>query len=117
MEGQWDPPDMRGIIPRSFQHIFDSINDRSSDANFLVRASFLEIYNEEVRDLLSKDPKNKLELKEDVDRGVYVKDLTSYVVKGVTEMENVLLAGMLACLSSLLLAAALTSPPFLSHSL
>ena len=78
--------------------------------NFLVRASYLEIYNEEVRDLLSKDPKNKLELKEDVERGVYgntprpwlnlaltacgtVKDLTSYVVKGVTEMENVLLAG------------------------
>ena len=43
--------------------------------------------------MLSKDPKNKLELKEDVDRGVYVKDLTSYVVKGVSEMENVLLAG------------------------
>jgi hypothetical protein len=35
----------------------------------------------QVRDLLSKDPKNKLELKEDPDRGVYVKDLTSYVVK------------------------------------
>ena len=47
----------------------------------------------QVRDLLSKDPKNKLELKEDADKGVYVKDLTSYVVKGVSEMENVLLAG------------------------
>ena len=35
----------------------------------------------QVRDLLSKDPKNKLELKEDPDRGVYVKDLTFYVVK------------------------------------
>lgn len=58
-----------------------------------VRASFLEIYQEEVRDLLSKDPKNKLELKEDADKGVYVKDLTSYMVKGVSEMENVLLAG------------------------
>ena len=36
----------------------------------------------QVRDLLSKDPKNQLELKEDNDRGVFVKDLTSYVVKG-----------------------------------
>ena len=35
-----------------------------------------------MRDLLSKDPKNQLELKEDNDRGVFVKDLTSYVVKG-----------------------------------
>mmetsp|Transcript_40600 Transcript_40600/g.128037 ORF Transcript_40600/g.128037 Transcript_40600/m.128037 type:complete len:750 (-) Transcript_40600:234-2483(-) len=92
MEGLWEPAEMRGIIPRSFCHIFESI-EVTHDQNFLVRASYLEIYNEEVRDLLSKDPKNKLELKEDVERGVYVKDLTSYVVKGVTEMENVLLAG------------------------
>ena len=35
--------------------------------HFLVRASYLEIYNEEIRDLLSKDPKNSLELKENVD--------------------------------------------------
>lgn len=92
MEGQWDPPEMRGIIPRAFCRVFEKI-DETHDQNFLVRASFLEIYNEEVRDLLSKDPKNKLDLKEDADRGVYVKDLTSYVVKSVQEMENVLLAG------------------------
>lgn len=83
---------MRGIIPRAFCHVFERIED-THDQNFLVRASYLEIYNEEVRDLLSKDPKNRLDIKEDVERGVYVKDLTSYVVKGVTEMENVLLAG------------------------
>mmetsp|Transcript_10295 Transcript_10295/g.22959 ORF Transcript_10295/g.22959 Transcript_10295/m.22959 type:complete len:863 (+) Transcript_10295:48-2636(+) len=92
MEGQWDPPTLRGIIPRAFCHVFECI-DATHEQNFLVRASFLEIYNEEVRDLLSKDPKNRLELKESVDSGVYVKDLTSYVVKGVSEMENVLLAG------------------------
>ena len=83
MEGQWEPSELRGIIPRTFCHIFDQIED-THEQNFLVRASYLEIYNEEVRDLLSKDPKNKLELKEDVDRGVYVKDLTSYVVKAIT---------------------------------
>lgn len=55
-----------------------------------MRASFLEIYNEDVRDLLSKTPDNKLELKETVDSGVYVKDLTSFVVKGVQEINNVL---------------------------
>ena len=29
----------------------------------MVRASYLEIYNEELRDLLKKDVKNRLELK------------------------------------------------------
>jgi len=59
MEGRPDPPNLRGVIPNSFQHIFDHVST-SSDQQFLVRASYLEIYNEEIRDLLSKDPKNSL---------------------------------------------------------
>jgi kinesin family member 3B len=58
-----------------------------------VRASFLEIYNEEIRDLLSKNPKNRLELKENADGVVYVKDLTSFVVKSVAEIQKVLDVG------------------------
>ena len=38
--------------------------ERGGEAReFLVRASYLEIYNEEIRDLLSKNTQNKLELK------------------------------------------------------
>ena len=92
MEGRPDPPYLRGIIPNSFQHIFDHISG-ASDFQFLVRASYLEIYNEEIRDLLSKDPKNSLDLKENLDTGVYVKDLTSFVVKNVTEIDHVMQAG------------------------
>ena len=87
MEGRPDPPTLRGIIPNSFQHIFDYVNS-AQDLQFLVRASYLEIYNEEIRDLLSKDPKSNLELKENMDSGVYVKDLTSFVVKNVSGTSN-----------------------------
>ena len=62
----------------------------SEQQQFLVRASFLEIYNEEVRDLLSKNPKNKLDLKERKEQGVYVKGLNSFVVKSVAEITSVL---------------------------
>jgi kinesin family protein 3/17 len=41
-----------------------------------VRGSFLEIYNEEVRDLLGKDQNKKLDVKEDPQKGIFVKDLT-----------------------------------------
>ena len=92
MEGRPDPPHLRGIIPNSFQHIFDHIAN-SPDLQFLVRASYLEIYNEEIRDLLSKDPKNSLDCKENIDTGVYVKDLTSFVVKNVNEIDHVMQAG------------------------
>lgn len=45
----------------------------------MVRASFLELYNEEVRDLLSKNFK-KLEIREKVGSGIYVKDLSSFMI-------------------------------------
>lgn len=93
MEGKPDPPSLRGIIPNSFQHIFDYVGAAEKSLQFLVRASYLEIYNEEIRDLLSKDPKNKLELKENIETGVYVKDLTFFVVKNVTEIDHVMQAG------------------------
>ena len=92
MEGKDDPVELQGIIPNAFRHVFDFI-DSSSDTEFLVRASFLEIYNEEIRDLLSKNPNNKLEVKEHSDTGVFVKDLTSFVVKGVDEIRQVLGVG------------------------
>lgn len=92
MKGIDEPPELRGIIPNSFQHVFDAI-DASEDADFLVRASFLEIYNEEIRDLLGKNSQSRLEVKESVETGVYVKDLTSFVVKGVAEINNVLAVG------------------------
>jgi hypothetical protein len=36
----------------------------------------LEIYNEDIRDLLGVDAKAKVELKESPDKGVFIKDLT-----------------------------------------
>jgi kinesin family protein 3/17 len=92
MEGKDEPPELRGIIPSAFNHVFDAI-DGSEGRNYLIRASFLEIYNENVRDLLGKDQSRTCDLKEDPDKGVYVKDLTSFVVKGVGEINNVLKVG------------------------
>lgn len=48
MEGRPDPVDQRGIIPNSFAHIFDYVAS-AAHVQFLVRASYLEIYNEEIR--------------------------------------------------------------------
>ncbi|KAJ8370742.1 hypothetical protein SKAU_G00107700 [Synaphobranchus kaupii] len=92
MEGVRNDPERRGVIPNSFEHIFTHIS-RSQNQQYLVRASYLEIYQEEIKDLLSKDQARRLELKERPDTGVYVKDLSSFVTKSVKEIEHVMHVG------------------------
>lgn len=81
-------------MPRSFKDVFERIEGDSQQTQFLIRASYLEIYNEEIRDLLAKNPKNRLDLHEKPDSGVYVRDLSFFAVKGVPEINDVLSIGM-----------------------
>eukprot|EP00095_Tigriopus_kingsejongensis_P004116 snap_masked-scaffold122_size333723-processed-gene-1.7 protein:Tk04116 transcript:snap_masked-scaffold122_size333723-processed-gene-1.7-mRNA-1 annotation:"hypothetical protein LOTGIDRAFT_226662" len=93
MEGIRLDLELRGVIPRSFEHIFTHISQSSPEEQYLVRASYLEIYQEEIRDLLAKNQSQRLELKERPDTGVYVKDLSSFVCKGQSEIEHVMSVG------------------------
>jgi kinesin family protein 6/9 len=45
----------RGIIPRALQHVFRDV-DMRTDRIYSISVSYLEIYNESLRDLLSDDP-------------------------------------------------------------
>ena len=53
----------------------------TKDQMFLVRVSYIEIYNEEIRDLLSEDVKLKRDIKESPDKGLFIKDLKMMVCK------------------------------------
>jgi len=98
MQGPADlaQPELRGVIPNAFAHIFESIK-ATSDVEFLVRVSYLEIYNEEIKDLLTNNPKApvKCEIKEDPGKGVFVKGLNDVVVESEQEMTNALEKGLL----------------------
>uniref|UniRef100_A0A7N8WUP7 Kinesin-like protein n=1 Tax=Mastacembelus armatus TaxID=205130 RepID=A0A7N8WUP7_9TELE len=93
MEGVRAVPELRGIIPNSFAHVFGHIAKAEGDTRFLVRVSYLEIYNEEVRDLLGKDQMQRLEVKERPDVGVYIKDLSGYVVNNADDMDRIMTLG------------------------
>ena len=73
MEGSDNEKD-KGIIPRSIDWIFNNIKNYPAQ-QFLVRVSFVEIYNEEVRDLLSKVKRQKLNVREK-DKVFYVENVT-----------------------------------------
>lgn len=66
----------------------------SGESNtFLIRVSYLEIYNEEIRDLLGKDQKKRLEIKERPDLGIYVKDKKEFAVNSAEHMERLMEEG------------------------
>lgn len=93
MMGDPTKEDLRGIIPNAFAHIFAYINNEGTAKKFLVRCSFIEIYNEEIRDLLGKDSTKKLEVREDPKTGIFVRDLNQMQVKCAAEIENCLNLG------------------------
>ena len=76
MEGIRSNPELCGIIPNSFNHIFNYAEKVRDTTQVLVRCSYLEIYNEEVRDLLAANEAasmTKLEIRESPEKGVFVK--------------------------------------------
>lgn len=79
----------KGIIPRSFEHIFEAVSIDTTK-KYLIRASYLEIYNENVRDLLGKDVKAALDLKEHPEKGVYVSNLTWNECKHLGDCEKLM---------------------------
>ena len=81
MEGVKTEEELKGIIPRTFEHIINAING-TPNVQFLVKVSMLELYNEEIADLLSREGQ-KLQIHEDKDKGIYVKDLRSSIVTTV----------------------------------
>ncbi|KAK9836595.1 hypothetical protein WJX74_004004 [Apatococcus lobatus] len=75
-----------GIISLAVAEVFDRIEQRQ-DREFLLRVSYMELYNEEVHDLLARNTNTKLQIHESKESGVYVAGLREDIV---TSAENVL---------------------------
>ena len=99
-----------GVIPRAVNHIFDKLEGQG--AEYSVKATFLELYNEELTDLLAVGDdmpmttmpsagmaipgaggKPKLALMEDGKGGVIVRGLEEEIVKNSNEIFTVLQRG------------------------
>ncbi|GAA0175608.1 microtubule binding motor protein [Lithospermum erythrorhizon] len=90
--------DQHGLTPRVFQRLFKRIDEeqtKQSDKQLVYRCrcSFLEIYNEQITDLL--DPTQKaLQIREDVKAGVYVENLTEEYVSSMKDVIQLLIKGL-----------------------
>lgn len=81
-----------GIIPNICQEMFRRIEAIQADktTKCTVEVSYLEIYNERVRDLLNPSTKGNLKVREHPSTGPYVEDLAKLVVGGFQEIENLM---------------------------
>lgn len=82
-----------GIIPMICQDMFTriaAIQQADKTTKCTVEVSYLEIYNERVRDLLNPSTKGNLKVREHPSTGPYVEDLAKLVVSGFQEIEHLM---------------------------
>uniref|UniRef100_A0A671WE75 Kinesin family member 15 n=1 Tax=Sparus aurata TaxID=8175 RepID=A0A671WE75_SPAAU len=88
--------ELRGVIPRSFEYIFFLINrevERSGQSkSFLCKCSFIEIYNEQIYDLLDTASAS-LFLRENIKKGLFVEGAVEKFVNSAAEAYMVLSTG------------------------
>lgn len=84
-------PELWGIIPRSSEHIFQAISEDTTGTEYTLKCSYLEIYKEQINDLLDTKKKN-LAVHENPTRGVYIDGLTEEVRSPVVEVGGFSLA-------------------------
>ncbi|KAM8978406.1 kinesin-like protein KIF15 [Sarcophilus harrisii] len=87
---------LRGVIPRSFEYLFFLIDREKEKAGsgktFLCKCSFIEIYNEQIFDLLDSASSGLL-LREHIKKGVCVVGAVEQVVTSAAEAYQVLSGG------------------------
>lgn len=96
MQGTASSP---GVIPLAITDIFSYIRETPS-REFLLRVSYLEIYNEKIHDLLSMSTgggpggaQEEIKLREDAKRGVYATPLKEEIVQSPTQLLRVIARG------------------------
>ncbi|XP_013397459.1 kinesin-like protein KIN-7L [Lingula anatina] len=81
----------QGIIPLAMNAIFEGI-EGTPEREYLLRVSYLEIYNEQLCDLLS-DEKKKLKIHQDTENQVYVANLTEEMVTNADQILQLMKKG------------------------
>ncbi|XP_042395837.1 kinesin-like protein KIN-12B [Zingiber officinale] len=104
----WGPPSAlsedssssseRGLTPRVFERLFSRTDEEQSkhsdeQLSYQCRCSFLEIYNEQITDLLDSTQKT-LQIREDVRTGIYVDYLTEEYVYTLKDVICLLAKGL-----------------------
>eukprot|EP01083_Nonionella_stella_P023526 65115_1 len=80
---------LRGLIPRVFEYLFRQMahNERTmgDSIKYLCKCSCIEVYNEQLYDLLQPDKNQNLSIRDDLRRGIYIDGLSEFVIGNTEE--------------------------------
>ncbi|EGC37470.1 hypothetical protein DICPUDRAFT_149960 [Dictyostelium purpureum] len=83
-----------GVIPRVIDLVFDKLESKKDTHQIVLKVSFLELYNEEIRDMLNPYPApGGLPIREKSNGEVYIPGLVEEVVRSRKQMEDALIRG------------------------
>ena len=122
-----DSDELKGIIPRITEQIFQSIVESDAHLEYFVKVSYMEIYLERIRDLLQREcgqiyfilptltcfnsaQNDNLQIHEEKSKGVYVKNLSDYYVSSAREVYEIMRQGGAARV-----VTSTSKLPFLKH--
>ncbi|EDO15218.1 hypothetical protein Kpol_423p8 [Vanderwaltozyma polyspora DSM 70294] len=87
-------PEQPGIIFLAMEELFQKIENIKDTKNFELTLSYLEIYNESIRDLLNPDtPSKKLVIREDNESKISVANLSHHRPKTVQDVMDLIIKG------------------------
>ena len=105
--------DLHGLIPRIIHYIFNekekvyniitnNTTEKCKNIVYQVKACVMEIYQEQIIDLLSNNQSNKLDkkepielkIKEDPKKGMYIQGITEAEVQNAKEAKSLILSGL-----------------------
>ena len=91
MVGNFENEELKGIIPRSFDYIFEEIK-KDKEHKYNIKISFIQIYLETIQDLL--EPSNKeIRIREDPEHGVYLEGVQWIEVNSTGECSKIFKIG------------------------
>jgi len=92
MQGMIDNQEEQGIVPRMVKSVFERIQQASESIEFTVKVSMLEIYCENLKDLLNPI-KDKMIIKQDPIKGIFIPDLTEKYISEANDIYKIMAEG------------------------
>ncbi|XP_047959009.1 kinesin-like protein KIN-14R [Salvia hispanica] len=83
----------RGVNYRTLEELFKIANERTETNTYNISVSVLEVYNEQIRDLLAIETSKKLEIKQASEGSHHIPGIVEAKVENIQQVWNVLQAG------------------------